>query len=308
VPRTVAYKTDERLTRSRFARQVPRRQDRGSCGPGRCCGVRHSADHVRFARSSRSAERSRWRCSDPRRTASRGRSIPRRIQARDGRHGVGDHERDQLLGKLVRTVVIRAVRDDDGESIRVAVRPDEVIAGCFRRRVRRSRVVRRCLREDSLRRRATRRPRRWKRARTGPCRHAMLSRAVQQDGRSVDVRADEGERIRDRSIDVALRREMHDDVNWCSSKRRARDRRHRDVAVDETVVRRLLDLSSDSADFRRRSARPDSRIELRMRRHHPKQKVRSDEPGSARNQDGLRGMQYWWRCRHEAALLRRGGT
>jgi hypothetical protein len=28
--------------------------------------------------------------------------------------GVGDHERDELLRKLVRPVVIRAVRDDDG--------------------------------------------------------------------------------------------------------------------------------------------------------------------------------------------------
>ena len=48
---------------------------------------------------------------------------------------VDDGERDQLFGKLVGTVVVRAVRYRDRKTIGAVIRPDEVIAGGLARRV-----------------------------------------------------------------------------------------------------------------------------------------------------------------------------
>ena len=46
-----------------------------------------------------------------------------------------DHQGDQLLRKLVRTVVVRAVGGRDIESERVVIRPDEVVASRLAGRV-----------------------------------------------------------------------------------------------------------------------------------------------------------------------------
>ena len=58
-----------------------------------------------------------------------------------------DHERDELLGELERTVVVRAVADEDGKAVRLAPGPDEVIGRCLGSRVGGSRVVAGGLRE-----------------------------------------------------------------------------------------------------------------------------------------------------------------
>ncbi len=43
--------------------------------------------------------------------------------------GVGDHQRDELFGELVRAVVVRAVGDDGGQAVGVDPGADEVVAG-----------------------------------------------------------------------------------------------------------------------------------------------------------------------------------
>ena len=54
---------------------------------------------------------------------------------------VVDEQRDQLFGELERPVVVRAVGDEGGHSVRVVECPDEVVRRGFAGRIRAVRVV-----------------------------------------------------------------------------------------------------------------------------------------------------------------------
>ena len=65
--------------------------------------------------------------------------------------GVQHHQRDQLLGKLKRPVVVRAVGDQRRQPVGVIAGADQVIGRRLARRVRRVRRVRRLLAEQAAR-------------------------------------------------------------------------------------------------------------------------------------------------------------
>ena len=120
---------------------------------------------------------------------------------------VQDHQRNQLLGKLIRPVVVRAVRDEHRQAVGVEVRAHQVIGRRLARRVRRIRRVRRLLAEQPARRRACRTPRRSTRAGTGTRsrvggreRRDERARRLEQHERADDVGVDERPRDR-RSTD-----------------------------------------------------------------------------------------------------------
>ena len=64
---------------------------------------------------------------------------------------VEEHQGDQLLGKLVGPVVVRAVRDQGGEAIGLVPGPYQMIGGRFRCRVRRIWSVRGLFGEEPIR-------------------------------------------------------------------------------------------------------------------------------------------------------------
>ncbi len=61
-----------------------------------------------------------------------------------------DKERNKLLGKLIRAVVIRAVRHDAWHPICIVICTNKVVAACLGSRIRRMRVVLRGLVEEVL--------------------------------------------------------------------------------------------------------------------------------------------------------------
>ena len=66
------------------------------------------------------------------------------------RLGIENHQRDQLLGKLIRSVVVRAIRRDNLEAIGRVVGPHEMIGGSLGGRIRRIGTVGRLLGKIAL--------------------------------------------------------------------------------------------------------------------------------------------------------------
>lgn len=123
---------------------------------------------------------------------------------------VRDLTRDELLHMLVRTIIVRAVRDRRADAVRARPRAHQHIARGLRRRIRRTRMIRRMLRE--------------------PCRiiqreipihlvraHMMVTDPIlpdrlEQAERALHIGPEERLRIRDGIIVMRLGRVMHDRV------------------------------------------------------------------------------------------------
>ena len=126
---------------------------------------------------------------------------------------VQDHERDQLLGELERAVVVRAVREQHGQPVRLVVRAHQVVGAGLGRGVGRVGRVGRRLRE---------RPGRAERAVDLVGRDVQEAEAVrrvlaQVEPRGLEqlegarhVRAHERPRVVDRAVDVGLGGEVDD--------------------------------------------------------------------------------------------------
>ena len=152
---------------------------------------------------------------------------------------VEDHERDELLGELVRPVVVRAVREQRRKAVRLVPGAHEVVRGGLGRRVRRVRRVGRLLREEAGRseravdlvRRDMQEPERGalRRRKSG----GERARGLEEDVRARHVRVDERAGAVDRAVDVRLGGEVQDGARPV----RLEDRPHRgrvgDVGLDE---------------------------------------------------------------------------
>src|SRR5579863_10334492 len=129
--------------------------------------------------------------------------------------GVEDRQRNQFLGKMIRAVVVRAIRADDGQSISVAPGAHEMIGGGLRGGVGGVRPVRAELMKEIVR---------AERAKDLVGRHVMEPKSVSLDDRQLapivasplqksegpdHVGVDKRGRSVDRAIDVAFRRQMH---------------------------------------------------------------------------------------------------
>ena len=161
--------------------------------------------------------------------------------------GVEDDQRDQLLGEVIRAVIVGAVRDDRRESVGVRPSRDEVVGRRLGRGIGRTRIVRRGLDEQPV----------------------VAERAIHLVGRDVqeaepfallageaqpigarglehregaeDVGLDERVAAGDRAVDMALGGEV-DDVVRLEGLERVRDRRPvADVDPGEAVVGRVVD-------------------------------------------------------------------
>ena len=150
--------------------------------------------------------------------------------------GVGDEERHDLLGILIRAEVVRRARDDHRHAVRAPVRQGEQVAaglGC-RVRIRRAQRIllgRRAVRDAAVD---------LVGADVQEARDPALAHGLQQREHAEDVGAQEAVRLHQRTIDMRLGGEVHDGVH--AAQRLAHQRGVADIALHERVARVALDV------------------------------------------------------------------
>ena len=149
---------------------------------------------------------------------------------------VDDHQRDELLREMVRTVVVRAARDCRRDLVGAVVSHDEQVSTGLRRRIRARRLEVRLLREEQIR--AVERQvavdliRRYLMVAVD----AVLAAGVEQHARADDIRLQKNLRILDGAVDMRLRREVDDDVRLLLLEDAVDGLTVRDVRADELEV------------------------------------------------------------------------
>lgn len=158
---------------------------------------------------------------------------------------VVDEERDEFLGKLARTVVVRAVADDDRKGVGVVPGTHEMVGGGFRCRIRTVGIVSGPFGKQSF-------------AAKGAV-HLVGGdmveplameiggpappRCIEQVHGADHVGHDERCRTGNRTVNVRLRRKMDDAVETGFIKESVDKGRIGDIAFYETVVRPFLDIA-----------------------------------------------------------------
>ncbi len=194
---------------------------------------------------------------------------------------VGDEERDQLLGKLVGPVVVRAARDEGGEAVRMVGRAHEEISGRLARRVGAVRRERGLLAERAGRTETAV-------DLVGRDLHesadAARPRRIEQHLSADDVGREKRTRVGDRTIDVRLGGEVDDGVDAVADRRRDR-LRIGDVAAHETMARIVEQRFEvrEVAGVREQIERGDCVV--RVGRQHVLHEVRADEAGAAGHEE-----------------------
>ena len=160
------------------------------------------------------------------------------------RQRVHDHQRDQLLGEMVGTVVVAAIRRQHRQPVGVMPGPHQVVAGRLARAVRAVRLVAVLLGERRIARpqaavhlvrghvqKAERRPRH--RLQILP----ITAHRVQQVERAHDVRLNELPRPVDGAVHMALGRKVHHRARPVLGQQSRQQRRVADVALHEHIAR-----------------------------------------------------------------------
>src|SRR5277367_2504166 len=158
--------------------------------------------------------------------------------------GIENHERNELLGKLKGSVVVRAVRGKRGQSVSVMVSPNEVIGSRFRRGVRAIGSVRRALRKSGFAgsERAkyfvcgdVQKPKgtSFRLAESVP----VSSHFLQKSESSIYVGAEKSIGTKDGAIDVAFGGEVYDGLRLAALQQAAHKRAIGNISVNKFVTR-----------------------------------------------------------------------
>ena len=172
-----------------------------------------------------------------------------------------DHKRNEFLRKLIRPVVVRATRDADRHTIRVAISADHQVRTRLRRRIRAVGLERRIFRKESciaktaidlvcrnLVKTNAAFPRRV--ALFVLARHPVAARAIQQILRTENICLQEELRIFDTAVHVALRGKVYDHVEVICSKQLIDQFAIAYVSAHEEAAL-LIDVVGDSAQIAR---------------------------------------------------------
>ena len=128
------------------------------------------------------------------------------------RQRVQDHKRDELLGEMVRTVIVRAAAYRDGKPVSAMVREHKEIRSRLGARIRAGRMQRSALGKEQVgaveRQVAVHFVRRYLMV---PL-YAVLAAGVHERRRTYDVGLQKDAGIFDTAVDVALRREIDHDI------------------------------------------------------------------------------------------------
>ena len=173
--------------------------------------------------------------------------------------GVDDHQRDQLLGKMKRAVVVGAVGRQHRQAVGVMPGADQVVARRLARRIGAVRLVgvglaeRRIVPAEAavdLVGRDVKEAERLLLVR-GQLRPVRARRLEQREG-ALDVGADELGRAVDAAVDVALGGEVHDRARPMGREQAVDQRPVADVAAHEHVALRRRRATPGSRGCRRR--------------------------------------------------------
>ena len=161
-----------------------------------------------------------------------------------------DDQRNQLLGELIGSVVVGAVRDIRREMIGIHVRLHQHVRACLARRIRAVGVVGRRLIEEGIvviGKRAVyligRNMQEFL-----PLFEAAVGKlpgrlsAVEHHGRAQHIGLDEHFRIADASVDMALRREMNHSVNVVLGKNLRDGFLVADIGFHKCIIGKVLDI------------------------------------------------------------------
>ena len=159
---------------------------------------------------------------------------------------VVDEQRDQLFGKLIGPVVVRAVGYDRRQTVGVVVGPHEMVGRGFGRRIGGVGIVAGFLCEEravELQRTIYFVGRNMIEAFPLPVAVPLFLGCLQQGKRAHDIGAGEDERILDRTIDVAFGGQVDHSVDIVLAEHFADGVVVADVGLDEGVVRSIFDVS-----------------------------------------------------------------
>jgi len=217
---------------------------------------------------------------------------------------IEDHEGDEFFGELIWAVVVRAVGEGERQAIGVVVGLGEVVARRLAGRIGRTRIVRRRFGEVALLPQRAKDLVRAHVVKEHILAHAACGRApglprhIEQCVGTEHIRAHKGFGAKDRTVHMALGGEVHDRVDAVLRKKPLDKGAVADVALDEDVAWHRAQtpgaLSIPRLDVRKilQIPRIRERIEidhaarkLRLRKE-PVNKVRTDKPGAAGDEDG----------------------
>ena len=153
------------------------------------------------------------------------------------RQRIDNHQRNQLLRKMVRTVVVGAARDGHRQSVGAVIRHDQQIRRRLGRRIRTARVDRRLLREEQIR------PVERQIAVDLVGRDlmippdAVLAAGVHQHGGADDVGLQKDLGVFNRAVDMALGGEIHHDIRMLLLEQAVHARSVADIRLDKPELR-----------------------------------------------------------------------
>jgi hypothetical protein len=193
---------------------------------------------------------------------------------------VGDEQRDQLFGKLIRPVVVRRPRDDDGYLVSGPIAVGEPVRARLARRIGITRfefigLATRARRHASVHLVS----RNLDEARQS----RRTARRLEQHERPFDVGLDEFTSGENRSIDMCFRREMDDDVRLLDE--RCADGRIADIAVHESMARIRHHVVEVLSPPRVGQLVECGDVPIGMGRQRVTNEVAADEAGATGNED-----------------------
>jgi hypothetical protein len=180
------------------------------------------------------------------------------------RESLDDRQRDELFRKLMRSIIVRAIGEQDRESVGMTPCPDQMVRRGLAGRIGRAWIVPGFLRESSvvlqrpinLIRGDMKEPKSLRaRAKPAPMRECDLEQHIGAD----HIGIDELGRTVNRPVDVALRRQMHHRVGIETRK---------NVSDGTTIAGAAEAIAGDA--FGRKQGRPNYRRKLTYRRQVPR--------------------------------------
>lgn len=198
---------------------------------------------------------------------------------------VDDHQRDELLREVVRTVVVRAARDRRRDLVGAVVGHDEQVSTGLRSRIRARRLEVRLLREEQVRAVERQVAVDLVRRDLMVAVDAVLAAGVEQHARADDIRLQEDLWILDGAVDMRLRRKVDDDIRLLLLEDAVDRLAVCDVRADELEVL-LLHCRLERLEVARirQLVNADDAV-ARMLLEHVVDEVRADEAGTAGHDD-----------------------
>ena len=201
-----------------------------------------------------------------------------------------DKERDQLLGELIRAVVVRAVRHDGRQSVGIVVGSHEVIRRCLRSTIRAMRIVL-CILGKQLVIKIQRPVDLIGRDVVEAFARILLGQglpiafsSLQKRQRAHDIRAGKSKGILNRTIDMALGCQVNHTVDLHLLHQGIDPLKIADIGLHEAVVRFVFDIAEIL-----QITRIGQYIEIHdpiigVLAHHKAHHMGADKPGTARNE------------------------